>query len=150
MKFSCLLLLFSSFVFLFGCNGDAAKTPSEPISQVKELQKEVMKIHDEAMAKMDLIYRLKKQVSSLADSLMKNDPSLTPKAKIGFNEYIISLEAADESMMNWMRNYKAPKDKSEEEAMAYLQDQMQKIEKVKKEMNEAITGAEEFVKKYQP
>ena len=52
--------------------------------------------------------------------------------------------------MNWMRNYKAPDTLQHEQAMNYLQQQLQKIEKVKITMDSTIKAARDIYQQHEP
>ncbi len=150
MKLFIISLFSILTIFLFSCNGEPTKNqPSEsnntPPSKVKVMEKSVMKVHDDAMARMDLIYRLKKQVKQLTDSLLQDSTTHSEKLAVA-KKNIELLEVADESMMSWMRTYRKPKDKSETEAMEYLEAEKVKIEAVSKLMNDNIAAAETFLK----
>ena len=145
MKPYLILVITGLFVFMLAsCNDTPSKTSTEPVSKVKSMQKSVMKVHDEAMAKMDLIYRLRKQVKGIADSLHQDSTTHSKTLKTAYKN-IEALELADESMMAWMRSYKAPKGKSESEAMEYLKSEQVKIDEVSKLMNDNIERAERFI-----
>ena len=102
------------------------------------LYDEVMKVHDEVMPKMDNIYQLKQELKKqMADS-----SNLKVEKRKTIEAAILRLDSASESMMVWMRNFNPlPDSLGEEKARAYLEDQQEKINKVKKEMLEAIEEA---------
>lgn len=150
MKLSIISLLSILTIFLFSCNGEPTKNQSSesnntPPSKVKVMEKSVMKVHDDAMARMDLIYRLKKQVKQLTDSLLQDSTTHSEKLAVA-KKNIELLEIADESMMSWMRTYRKPKGKSEAEAIEYLEAEQVKIDAVSKLMNDNIAAAEAFLK----
>lgn len=99
---------------------------------------EIMVVHDEVMPKMKDIYRikkaLKKKVKGMEDEMKKSQ----------IQEHIDALEAADDAMMDWMANYKKPKD-SDSPTMAYLDDQKDKIQWVKAKMIGSIDQAQIFL-----
>jgi len=108
--------------------------------EVEKLQAETIEIHDEVMPKMDDIMRLKKSLKSEQDSV-----SSEKHEKI--QALIVSLEKADEAMMNWMRNYDPKMENmSEAEKLEYLKNQKAAISKVSQQMKSSISGAEEFLK----
>ena len=102
------------------------------------LYDEVMKVHDEVMPKMDDIYKLKQELKKqMADS-----STLTIEKKKTIEATILTLDSASENMMVWMRNFNPlPDSLGEEKARAYLEEQQEKITKVKEEMLEAIDKA---------
>lgn len=93
--------------------------------EVESLKAETMRIHDEAMKDMGPMNarsrQLKKEIAEL--------DSLSPRRDSLF-KIVSAIEKAEEGMMNWMSNYKAPgDDMPKEEAIKYLQEQKAAIEK---------------------
>ena len=105
------------------------------------LYDEVMKVHDEVMPKMDDIYKLKQELKKqIADS-----SNLAIEKRRTIEATILRLDSASENMMVWMRNFNPlPDSLGEEKARTYLEEQQEKIEKVKEEMLEAINAAKEL------
>jgi hypothetical protein len=103
------------------------------------LDREVMKVHDEAMAKMDEIYKLKQQLKK------KFDESASTEQKAEIEKTIAKLDSADASMMNWMHQYKPFPDSvfGEEKAREYLESEIEKIKKVRQDMLDAIEQAKQ-------
>jgi len=60
---------------------------------------------------------------------------------------IEQLDEADEGMMQWMEKFKEPKGKNFEESKSYLNQEKDKIIKVKKDILSAIAVAEELIPK---
>lgn len=111
------------------------KTPEE--AALDKLFDEVMVIHDDVMPKTATIHRLKKKLKKQV-----NDDNIAPITMV-----IKQLDAADEGMMQWMENFKRPKEVSFETAQAYLNGEKDKITKVKKDILSAISVAEELIPK---
>lgn len=118
-------------VLLAACSGDLKK--------IEDLKAEVMAVHDhDAMPKMEKIMslssRLKAEVSSLEEGSEEREAEL--------NEGIAALKVANESMMNWMRNYNAKMEgMNTEEKVSYLESEKEAINAVNKQMDEAIAQA---------
>ena len=106
-----------------------------------ELEQQVLAVHDSAMAKMGDIYKLRKNLLSLRDSLeaqTQTDSIVLNKLQL----HIQSLNQADESMMAWMRQYKAPAENQEnEQAINYLQHELVKVQKLQTLMDSTINAA---------
>jgi hypothetical protein len=119
--------------------------PSEAERQ-ETLETEVMDLHDEAMADMSKIYRLRRNLTSLRDTLAAQsaDTSITNL----LTRDITGLHQADEAMMDWMRNYKAPDTLAHEQAMLYLQQEHEKMARVKSLMDSTIAKAKETYATY--
>jgi hypothetical protein len=99
------------------------------------LYTEVMKIHDEAMMKMNDIYSLKQNLNGkLADSA-KLDKEKIAKIKSS----VAKLDSANENMMSWMRAFKPlPDSLGEEKAREYLETEMEKVKKVQANITESL------------
>ncbi|TPE41042.1 hypothetical protein [Pontibacter mangrovi] len=137
-----LLLLALPLALLSACqegsSGDEEKTA---------LQDKVMAVHDEAMARMDDTHKLRRALRSLQDSLQTaqaDTATLQPLA-----QELSGLEKADEAMMAWMHQYQAPDSLEHEQAMDYLQDQLQKIERVQTLMDSTLEAAQSTLNKYE-
>jgi Mg2+ and Co2+ transporter CorA len=118
--------------------------PSEA-EQKEKLESDVMALHDEAMAEMGTIYRLRRELTSLRDSLQNQATDTAATQQLTCE--ITQLEVADEAMMNWMRRYKAPtEEQPPKEAISYLQQQQTKMEQVKHLMDSTITVARNTLK----
>ena len=130
MKTILPVLTLSIVVLVWGCG--------QKKQDNQTLYDEVMKVHDEVMPKMDDIYKLKQELKKqMADS-----STLAVEKRKTIEGTILRLDSASENMMVWMRNFNPiPDSLGEEKARAYLEDQQEKIKKVKKEMLEAIDDA---------
>ncbi|MFD2515098.1 hypothetical protein ACFSRY_14595 [Pontibacter locisalis] len=140
MKYFILLISFA-VAMLGGCNQG-----EKPEEQKKELEDQVMEVHDSAMAKMSTIYHLRRDIRALRDTLESQQVDTAQLAPL-YNS-ILQLNEADEAMMNWMRQYKAPVSLSHEQAMSYLQNEMVKIKRVKNFMDTTIIAAQQTYEKY--
>ncbi len=154
MRTYLILCFLSVCIFFSSCNGESTNTNSSNatsseteipsnIHTPKGLHKEVMRIHDEAMAKMDLIYKTKKQIKAVLKNVDTTENPEQTKDRI--KEHLDGLDMADEAMMDWMRKYRQPKGQTDEEMMDYLQSEKVKIEKVGKTMDEEIEKGEKFL-----
>jgi prefoldin subunit 5 len=103
------------------------------------LDREVMKIHDEAMAKMDEIYKLKQDLKKQIEEA----PAMAAEKKAEIEMTIAKLDSANDGMMNWMHQYKPIADSvfGEEKAREYLEGEIEKIKKVRQDMFDAIDKA---------
>jgi hypothetical protein len=88
------------------------------------LYNKVMDVHDEVMPKMDDIYKQKRALQAK----LANKP--TDSADI--QHKIIMLDSADYRMMDWMHQFNPPDEKaSDEEAEAYFEDQLTKVNQMR-------------------
>ncbi len=108
------------------------------------LYDKVMELHDELMPKMEEIYNLKKEVQ---DEIAKA-PEMVAEKKQELEKTILYLDSANNEMMDWMHKFNPLPDSTDQEAAReYLENEMEKIRKVKDIMAEAIDKAKEEMKK---
>ncbi|MCX7767418.1 MAG: hypothetical protein N2110_00140 [Flavobacteriales bacterium] len=113
----------------------------------EQLRREVMSIHDEVMPRTEDLYRLRKKIQAVLDSLDTlplTDTLLRHKAR----QLILMLRSADDSMMHWMHNYNGGAGLYDHmELMKYLNEEKQKILGVRQAIQEAIDSAQAFLNK---
>ena len=113
-----------------------AVTPA--IADNYELAKEVMDIHDVAMARMTEMHELKLQLLALEK---KSGPTEQTTAAVN------ALQDAHKGMMGWMRQYKHPKTPAElKSAKEYLLSEKLKIQEVSNAIFSSINTAEKLLK----
>lgn len=100
-----------------------------------------MQLHDVAMADMGKIYRLRRNLATLQDSLTQQTADTAVISQLSTR--IGQLDAADEAMMDWMRHYKSPTTLPHPEAMQYLEEEHTKMKLVKSLMDNTIHNARE-------
>lgn len=128
--------VFGLFLVCFwACGGE-----STAFKQEDSLRNEVFAIHDEAMPKMTDIVQLK-------GGLIELPTDSTNEAEV--KSANSQLEKAEDAMMAWMNNFKAPEKlrdtKSHEEIMAYLENEKLEITKVRDLMNNSIANAKRIL-----
>ena len=136
------LLYLSLPLSLLACQGGSASDEDRQ----QTLETEVMDLHDEAMADMGKIYRLRRNLTSLRDTLQAQSADTTTISLL--TQRIQELEKADEAMMEWMRQYKAPDTLAHEQAMLYLNEEHLKMTRVKALMDSTITNAQKTYATY--
>ncbi|WP_237144714.1 hypothetical protein [Pontibacter pamirensis] len=136
------ILLVVPFLLLTGCNAGPAEA-----TQQEELEANVMTIHNDAMAKMGDIYKLRRNFRSLRDTLAAQQADTVTLQAL--QQQIDELNQADEVMMVWMRNYSAPDTLQYEQAMNYLQQELKKIERVQTVMDSTIQAARQTYQQYE-
>jgi hypothetical protein len=121
-----------------GHNHDHASDPVEESGNTA-LDREVMKIHDDAMLKMDEIQKLKLDLKKKIEEA----PTMADDRKAEIEKTMVKLDSAYDGMMNWMHQYKPFADSvlGEEKAREYLESEMEKIKKVRQDMLDAIDKA---------
>jgi hypothetical protein len=143
MKASIVKFLFISLVAVWGCgqkshdhmNHDHSSEQFVEEGSNDALNTEVMKIHDEAMLKMNDIYTLKQALNSkLADSV-----KLDTAKREAIKNTISRLDSASEGMMVWMRAFNPQPDSlGAERAREYLETEMEKVKQVREKILEAL------------
>lgn len=104
------------------------------------LVNEVLNVHDEVMPKIGEVMSLKKKV------LDKVSDSGNPDE---LRDIALSLEQAQQGMMTWMNDWSKNSEpfvknqKSHEEKMDYLNSEMERVTKVKDDINSSIKRAKE-------
>ena len=139
------LLYFSLIVFVWGCGQKSHEHDQHTDESLdhngnQALYDEVMKVHDEVMPKMNDIYKLKEELKNR----IANEQALTDEQKKEIESTIIQLDSASESMMVWMREFNpVPDSVGEEKAREYLENEMERVKKVKENILEAMAAAKE-------
>lgn len=113
-------------------------------NQVEDLKSEVMNIHDEVMPEMGTLMSLKKQLKDTVSQLDSTNQSVADSLTL----IVEQLEEADESMMQWMRNYSPPpEDMKQEEALQYLQLKKEEILEVRDKIYNSEASARAALQK---
>jgi hypothetical protein len=107
------------------------------------LRDEVMKIHDEVMPKLDNIFQLKEKLKTK----IAETPGLAEAKKKEIEATIAKLDSAHEGMMVWMRQFDPMADSlTVEKKREYLEGEKVKVDKVRKDIYEALSQGEAAVK----
>ena len=124
------VFILTIIVFLFGC-GSGSK------SEIEKLETDVSELHDEVMPLMSPLYKIRKQLQEME----ANSSNVELMATIN------GIEVAEESMMDWMRNYDPNFIGSETETIKYLSDKKLAIEQVSIQMKESLSNGEMLLAK---
>lgn len=140
------LLVFSLSGILFSCSKDA--------DQIKELEAEVMSIHDEVMPQMDVIMSLRKDISKKIQHLdsLENEGitgNNLAEEKMRAADADHKLSEADKIMMRWMNEFKADSihKLSASQQLIYFEAEKNKIEEVKIVTQKSINDVKSFLNK---
>lgn len=151
--FSGLVLLSLSGCFLSSCSQNRDERKELPVTDTttsatvpgltaeEQLYQEVMDLHDRSMEQMSLIRRLSRQLSDSIEHTGVN-PMEQEETINNYRNRLQELKQADEAMRQWMRSFNY-QDVAEEERLSYLQQEKEKIEKVDRQIHEAIASARE-------
>lgn len=130
------IILLFLLMSLFAC-----KSPSDDAA-VAEMHRQVMEVHDEVMPKMGDIYKTKKRLKALLTEHIESADSTRSNLLIA----IKNLEDADDGMMQWMSDFKSGyKGKTDQETIAYLKSEKDKISQVSLDMKTAIANGQKLI-----
>lgn len=136
----------AAILALAACGGNNTNTNSTAAAdslRVDSMQTEVLSLHDEAMAHMMAIRRLKTRSTQVVDSLKgkKNNDTTA------YSNVIVQLDSANGAMDTWMHNYDMKQEgKTLDEKKAYLESEKKKIIDVKSLMEKSIQEAKTLLK----
>ncbi len=134
MKIKILALLATSVIIFNACTDTKKKE--------KDALNEVIKIHDEAMAKDEEAVKNK----MLLDSLLK-DKVITDTVQ--GRATVKALTEADQGMESWMHQFNADyTGKSHEEIMKYLDDQKKQVNQMNQRLTEAVNQSNQILATY--
>jgi hypothetical protein len=133
-------LVLGLWLVLVSC-GRAGETGTDSGSGTDDalegLQREVDKVHDEAMEKMQDIYNLQQELKKK----IEQTKDLSAEKMLKLNQSITQLDSANDAMMKWMRAYNPLPDSADREAAReYLETEMEKIRRVREAMVEAVNN----------
>lgn len=137
IKNLCPLLLCGLLFFTLGCK-DANKESETKLNQ------DIMVVHDDVMPKMGEINRLKRQLGTYKDRVSEDDAEM----KDSLINTILMLAKMEDSMNDWMGNYKYPNpDISHEEMIKYLTGQRDSVKLLSDDIYMSIAVANGFLNK---
>jgi hypothetical protein len=117
---------------------DAHAQDKTQTSENQKLYNEVMKVHDEVMPKMNDIHKLK---MAIKERIEKNQ-NLSKVERMKLDAMYAKLDSANDGMMVWMREFRPlPDSVGEEKAKKYLENEMERVNAVRKRMLDAIEAA---------
>jgi hypothetical protein len=131
------LAFFCLSLFTIACD-DRAK--------VQILQKETEDLHDDAMKGMSVINRVARNFKKEVAALDSIGTTTALERKAALLTVIEQMEKAENDMMAWMAEYKAPDSLSTTEALKYLQDQYQKMQQNQADIKAAMHAAKSLAK----
>jgi hypothetical protein len=122
-------------------HADATASDAIEVSENQVLYNEVMQIHDEVMPKGDDILRKKEELKNK----IANTPTMPEEEKQKIEAQIVQLDSAWEGMMVWMREFNPlPDSTGEERAREYLENEMERVKKVRENILTALQEAEQY------
>ncbi|MCK8495095.1 hypothetical protein M0L20_24700 [Spirosoma sp. RP8] len=123
-----------------------AQAAAKPKS-VADLEQQILAVHDSVMLAMSELMRLKKTISQQLAEQSKQPASANAHQR-GL-AVKAALEQADQSMMNWMHHYNGDTlaTLTEQQALAYLQEEQQRVNAMSELMRKSITDAQAYLKR---
>lgn len=121
-------------VLLFASCDDGSK------KQIETLKKETMDVHDEAMKDLAEMNRVSRK---LKDFMMV--ATMTPEQSEQFTSTLSAIDKADDDMTAWMSAYEDPEGMPPAEAIHYLQEQKQKMEKNRDDIRAALAAGKKLL-----
>lgn len=116
-------------------------TLPEVPSEDELLYKEVMAIHDEAMAKMGQISRLSRQLNDSIENTNANPMEQEEMINL-YRNRLKELKEADGAMRIWMRQFSKEGDSLKgAERISYLKEEKAAMQEVARQMDDAIDEA---------
>lgn len=135
MRLSLTTLAFSSILVMASCSKKNEEQQPTVDSPNLALYDSVMSVHDEVMPKMGSLYMQKRRLTAKLDSVSADQ-------KVILENTIQQLDSAMTGMNVWMRGFHEPDSTIDAEAgRAYLQREMDKVQKVKADMLTALEKA---------
>ena len=125
-----------AFCFLMAC-----QTSNKQEVDLKALKNEVLDIHDDVMPNMGDLRRVRKSLMLRADSIMASDSARAAILLTASD----AIDAANEGMMDWMRNFDPNFEGTYEETLNYLNEKKASIEVVRKNMLESKSEGEKVL-----
>ena len=125
-----------------------AQTVTKP-QPVASLEKQILAVHDSVMPAMSDLIKLKKEVIQQLTELDKQAVSANVRQRKQQGMAVkTALDHADQSMMNWMHQYNGDTlaKLNEQQALAYLKDQQQRVSAMSQLMRKSITDAQAYLK----
>lgn len=142
-KYSLLIfILFSLSIFISSCS----ESQNED-SGVKELEEEVMYIHDDVMPKMSDIMKHKEKINELLTDSTWHESN--PEYVVNLRNTLDKLNEAEKEMWDWMHNYSDVYGQlqTEQQKSEFLLQEKEKISEVRVLMLESIELAENELSK---
>ncbi len=132
-------------VIAFGALLAACGDNTEQSQAQQKAWEEMMEVHDEVMPKMGEISRLRRELTAKMEAL---DSTETEKIET-IDATLAQLDGADIGMMDWMGDLQQlstlRENNSHDEIMAYLEQEKEKVQKVKENMLNAIEAGNQML-----
>lgn len=112
-------------------------------SQNELLKEKVIQVHDEVMPKIGELKSSQEKLNDLAENLEKSSEEEGEEKIRALKAAAEQCENAYDGMFVWMRQFDGDfEDMSEEQTKAYLEEQLEMVGKVKKDILQALEKSE--------
>ncbi|AEL23791.1 hypothetical protein [Cyclobacterium marinum] len=138
MRNTPFLLLFLLCVSVFSC--------SPKKSQNDLLKEKVIQVHDEVMPKIGELKTSQKKLNEMAENLEQSDELEDAEKATELKAVAADCGNAYDEMFVWMRQFDPNlEDMSEEQAKTYLEEQLEKVGEVKKDILQALEKSQKLL-----
>ncbi|HSI74576.1 MAG TPA: hypothetical protein VK957_01720 [Lunatimonas sp.] len=114
--------------------------------EVAKLKTEVIAVHDEVMPKMGELRSNQKLLEAREEELRETSADSSEIQM--YRQAALACDEAYEGMFVWMRQFDSKLDgMNEEESLSYLQDQWVKVNRVNRDIKQALEEAEKLLER---
>ncbi|GAB3016984.1 hypothetical protein [uncultured Cyclobacterium sp.] len=112
-------------------------------SQNELLKEKVIQVHDEVMPKIGELKASQKELNEMAENLEQSEDAADTEKATELKAVAAECEHAYDEMFVWMRQFDIDlEEMSEEQAKSYLEEQLEKVGNVKKDILQALKKSE--------
>lgn len=138
------LIAVVALLLLIGCGKQQEQTKQEPSAvEVNDpnrvLYDQLMEMHDQVMMQSDELYKVKQALLEKAKGQSENQQDI--------DALVLKLDSASSAMMDWMHHFEMPDSTDEEGTRVYLENEMEKMKRVRDMTNESLEKAKPFLEK---
>ena len=148
------ILLMGLAMWLVACQNPTSSGPSgdqanrQPLSAEDSLYRQVMDVHDEVMPKMGKIRGAQQQAQQRLDSLALQTRGADKAYRRQLEQLVSDLNYADFEMDKWMVEFNIDSAKDNKALRKqYLQDELEKVKKVKVAILGSLAGADSLIRR---
>lgn len=129
----------------FLCCKQAPATGDVSSADAKDLETQVMTLHDEVMPKVNDISALSAQLRKLKTSLPESAEG-QKEIPDGLDKVLESLKLSEQGMWDWMKAYSDEKAKlREDQVVPFMEKQLEILKKVDTDMSTSIEQAKNWI-----
>ncbi|MFM7646222.1 MAG: hypothetical protein ACKO41_05850 [Sphingomonadales bacterium] len=131
-----------------GADHTGGATSTKPLTAEDSLYHQVMDVHDEVMPKMGKVRGAQQKAQQKLDSLSARATGTDKNYRKQLERLISDLNYADFAMDKWMVEFNMDSAKGNTTLrMQYLQDELEKVKKVKAAILGSLAGADSLIRR---